>query len=539
MIEINLSAGENQTVANRTLTSEYLESALRGLDVLLKATRFYPSAHPALKTAVEQTLLKFAPLLIGREAVAFSVHKESFKFDDTPLSSRNLVLKSFATQLFARHVRTLLVLPDLTSRDLRKFARCLAKEPAEIQQLGGAQALLQEACVSTIWINEIDLSCILEQKKEREAQRRELEENDPTADEGQTAPQSVDIHHEEQDLEKLLLEMEQTESDQHFRMLAKNVEPLVLLNLTDSGRPLVIRALMLLCRYTADRQLSLTRRQASQETLTLLSREELIDFLVLSLCQKSNVRESRERLLSLVTCFRGKIEKHLIQHLAEETDSQSRKILGSALIHLGATASPVLIEYLKDSRWFVVRNAIGILGEIRDQQTTPHLVQMLAHEDIRVRRETIRALTKIGGRSAEGTLLHILDGEDREMRRQTILSLGALKCTAALPALLKMATQRDGKGIRLDEKKEAVNALGQIGSSDAIPQLKSILKRRRFWFGSRDDELRAAAALALGKIGSPDALNLLHKATEDRSEHVARAARLALNRIEKTTAYVS
>jgi HEAT repeat protein len=164
---------------------------------------------------------------------------------------------------------------------------------------------------------------------------------------------------------------------------------------------------------------------------------------------------------------------------------------------------------------------------------------MLAHEDLRVRRETVRALTKIGGRSAEGTLLAILQSEDQETRRQAILSLGALKCTAALPALLELATRRDGKGRLLDEKKEAVNALGQIGSSEALPQLKTILKRRRFWFGSRDDELRAAAALALGKIGSPDALALLHQATEDRSEQVARASRLALNRIEKTSSYAS
>ena len=536
---IESSPGENQKVASRTLTSEYLESALRGLDVLLKASRFYPPGHPALKTAVEQTLLKFAPLLMGREAIVFSVRKEVFLVDDTPLNSRNLVLKNFATQLFARHVRSLLILPDLNSRDLREFARCLAKEPPEIHQQGGVAALLQEACVATLWINEFDLANVLEQKHEREARRQEMEENQPEAEGGQGTPPSLAIQLEEQDLEKLLLEMEQTESDQHFRMLAKNIEPLVLLNLTDSGRPLVIRALLLLCRYAADRQLSLTRRQASQETLTLLIREELFDFLITSLCQKNDVRESRERLLTLIACFRGKIEKYLMQHLAEENDSQSRKILGSALLRLGATACPVLIEYLKDPRWFVVRNAIGILGEIRDRQTTGQLIPMLAHEDIRVRRETVRALTKIGGRNAEGTLLQILASEDQEMRRQAILSLGALKCTAAVPALLDLATQRDGKGQRRDEKKEAVNALGQIGSSDALPQLTAILKRRRFWFSSRDDELRAAAALALGKIGSPDALVLLHKATEDRSQQVARAALLALNRIEKTTSYAS
>ena len=112
-------------MAGPTLTTEYLESALRALDVLLKATRFYPPGHPALKTAVEQALLRFAPLLMGRESILFSVHKEGFRVDDTPVSSDRLVLKSFAVLLFARHVLRLMILADLSARDLHAFARTL------------------------------------------------------------------------------------------------------------------------------------------------------------------------------------------------------------------------------------------------------------------------------------------------------------------------------------------------------------------------------------------------------------------------------
>lgn len=526
-------------MAGPTLTTEYLESALRALDVLLKATRFYPAGHPALKTAVEQALLRFAPLLMGRESILFSVHKEGFRVDDTPISADRLVLKSFAVQLFARHVRSLMILADLSARDLHAFARTLTREPVDIQEAGGAQALLQEAGVSSIWINEIDLSSVLSRKEEIESHRPEesFGDGDETSPEaGMTEGALVAAAPalpETRDLEELLRDLEQTESDQHFAVLAQELQPALLAQLHDEGAPLVIRALQLMRRYREDPKLSQSRRRTAQETLDALGREDLFDFLIYCLCHNPEIRESRDRVLSLVAAFPGRIEEPLMRHLAGEGDAQARKVLGAALIRLGATAAPVLIGYLKDPRWFVVRNVMVILGEIRDQQTTTHIVPLLNHEDVRVRRETLRALTKIGGRGAESTLIRILENDDGEMRRQAILSLGALKSTLALPALTELASRKDNKVVSQEERKEAIVALGQIGSGEALPCLGGILKRRRFWFGDTDEDLREAAATALGKICDKHALPLLRAAVEDRSPTVARAARLALNRLEK------
>jgi hypothetical protein len=526
-------------LAGPTLTTEYLESALRALDILLKATRFYPAGHPALKTAVEQALLRFAPLLMGRESILFSVHKEGFRVDDTPVSSDRLVLKSFAVLLFARHVRSLMILADLSARDLHAFARTLAKEPVEIQEAGGAQALLQAAGVSTIWINEIDLSAILSRKEEIESHRPEEtigggDETSPAEGKPEGAPvAAAPAQAETRDLEELLRDLERTESDRHFAVLAQELQPALLAHLHDEDAPLVIRALQLLRRYREDPKLSPSRRRTAEETLDALGREDVFDFLIHCLCHNPEVRESRERLLSLIAAFPGRIEEPLMRHLAGEGDAQARKVLGTALIRLGATAAPVLTGYLSDSRWFVVRNVMVILGEIRDQKTTAQIVPLLNHEDIRVRRETLRALTKIGGRGAENNLIRILESGDGEMRRQAILSLGALKSALALPALTELASRKDNKGVSQKERKEAVVALGQIGSGEALPCLGGILKRRRFWFGGNDEELREAAAAALGKICDGHALTLLRDAVNDRSPAVARAARLALNRLEK------
>ncbi len=535
--------GDDQTLAGPTLTSEYLESALRALDVLLKATRFYPAGHPALKTAVEQTLLRFAPLLMGRESILFSVHKEGFRVDDTPISADRLVLKNFAVQLFARHVRSLMILADLSARDLHAFARCMAREPAEIQEAGGAQGLLQKAGVSTIWINEIDLSSVLSRKEEIESRGPEEtfggeEEISGAAGTPEGAAAAL-MQPESRDLEALLRDLERTESDQHFAVLAQELQPTILVHLHDEGAHLVIRALQLMHRYGEDPKLSPSRRRTAQETLDLLGREDLFDFLIHCLCHNPDVRESRERLLSLIAAFPGRIEETLMRHLAGEGDAQARKVLGAALVRLGATAAPVLTSYLKDPRWFVVRNVMVILGEIRDQQTTAQIVPLLNHEDVRVRRETLRALTKIGGRAAESTLIRILENDDGEMRRQAILSLGALKSTLALPVLTELASRKESKGLSPEERKETIGALGMIGSAEALPCLGGILKRRRFWFGGNDEDLREAAATALGKICDERALTLLRAAVDDRSPAVARAARLALNRLEKALNHAS
>jgi HEAT repeat protein len=78
----------------------------------------------------------------------------------------------------------------------------------------------------------------------------------------------------------------------------------------------------------------------------------------------------------------------------------------------------------------------------------------------------------------------------------------------------------------------AVEALGTFGGSDAIEALKGVLHSGSLltFFSTRG--VRNAAAHALAKIGTPEALNVLRDATRTGGFFVRAAARAELGRTE-------
>lgn len=517
-----------------------LESALKGLVKLIKAVRYYPPAHPSLGAAVEEARLGFAPLL-DAEPFSFLVRREGFALGETPVGADNPILRKLAPFLFSRRIQRLTVLPDLSGQDLKTFSRCLTLEPAEIQRLGGIQEVLQKALVSTLWANEVDLAKILARKEELDARKKaragkeSSEELFPGAQpQGTGKGAETAAAQEERDLRRVLQELERVESDQRYRLLLQELIPLVHLTLTETGRPLVLQALARLCRDSGDQRLSPNRRESAREALDQLSSNDVLDFLVAFLCTREIRKETRESILRLLVFLREKVVRRLMDHLAEESDAQARRFLTEALVRLGPQATAILPGYLADERWYVVRNAVAILGELRARDTAVHLIPLLHHPDVRVRRETIRTLTRIGGTEAVEILLRTVEEGDPELRPQALLSLGAMKDPAAVPTLLKLVGRPDPLVKIPEVKKEAIKALGEIGAPAAVPVLISTLKRRPLWGRARFNEVRAAAAGALGSIGGAEAATALEAATDDRAAPVARAAAQALKQLRKS-----
>ncbi len=268
--------------------------------------------------------------------------------------------------------------------------------------------------------------------------------------------------------------------------------------------------------------------------LSELASEDILDYLVSILCSKDSWDALREAVVKTLVSLNGKVVVwRLMDHLAEESDGQVRKSLTEVLIRQGTTAMPVLLEYIQDGRWFVVRNAVAILGEIRREEATDSLKNALQHRDGRVRRETIRALTKIGGTNAIGILLRTVSGDDPEMRQQALLSLGAMKVTAAVPTLVNLVITLPNAPKTLNTKKEAMKALGEIGSSEATPALIEILNKRNFWRRAATEEVRTSAAQALAAIGDKEAIAALEHVLDDKTESVSRVAGRALKQLKR------
>lgn len=504
------------------------EDALIGLVRLLKAVAYYPAGHPSLQAAVDEARKGFAPALSGEEPLTVTVRRDGFSLAELPLSPHPL-LKRLAAHLFARRVQTLTFLPELSGRDLLAFCRALGREPADLQRQGGIAEVLRGARVGTVWANETDLSRILARRAEMEetAEEEEL----PGGEDRETEPPPPAPSAAGDDLPELLEKLRREESDMRYREILRELVSVLRLRLRGEQRYAVLDALaFLLERSESDG--SPARREASSQALRQLAAGEVVGFLLLFLYGPGIEDALQEKVLHLLLFYREEAARPLMARLTEEADLRARRMLMEVLVLLGEAALPVLREHLQDGRWYVVRNAAAMLGEIRRPETVADLRSLLDHPDLRVRREAVRALTRIGGPDAVGILLGTVERGDPELTRQALLSLGALRDREAVPTLLRLAGRPDPLVRRAEIRKGAIRALGEIGAPEAVPVLVRVLRRRIPWRRAQADEVRAAAAAALGEIAGGGA-SALEKALEDRSPQVARAAAQALKQIGK------
>jgi HEAT repeat protein len=511
-----------------------LENALKNLVKLIKAVQYYPPTHPSLKQSLHETAKCILALIVDDDEFICGVRKDGFYLGDKPVGHKNPILAKLAPFLFARRINHLMFLPDLDINDLQAFARCLTMEATEVQKMGGIHDLMMKARVSTIWVNMVEPAQFMELKKEIEAQKEKFAGDQEEEEEREQQQEQAELSEDERNMEKVLRELQQEAVDQRFRYLLQELIPHIHLNLTETGRPLVLEAINFLAETVKSEDTNPQRREYCDNALEQLASEDILDFLVAILCSKDSWDALREAVMSALVSLKGKIVVwRLMDHLAEESDGQVRKSLAQVLIRQGTSAMPVLYEYLDDDRWFVVRNSVAILGEIRREEATEHLQKSLGHRDVRVRRETIRALTKIGGTSAIGVLLRMVVGNDTEMSRQALLSLGAMKNETAVPTLIKAVKGMDNKPGIIDIKKDAIKALGEIGSAEALPALIEILNTKAFWRRALVDEVRAAAALAMAGLRSGEVINILREAMDDKSDVVARAAAKAYKQLKR------
>lgn len=510
-----------------------LEHALKNLVKLIKAVQYYPPSHPSLKHSLHETAHSILDLISDDDELLCSVRKDGFYVGDKPVGRKNPILAKLAPFLFARRINHLMFLPDLNINDLQAFARCLTMEATEIQKMGGIHDLLMKARVSTIWVNMVEPAQFMELKKEIEEQKEKFA-GEREEEEESEQQEKRELTEDERNMEKILRELQEEKVDQRFRYLLQELLPHIHLNLTENGRPLILEAINFLADTARDPDTSPQRREHCDKALAELASEDILDFLVAILCSKDSWEALREAVMSALVSLKGKIVVwRLMDHLAEESDGQVRKSLAQVLIRQGTSAMTVLYEYLEDDRWFVVRNAVAILGEIRREEATEHLQKALGHRDVRVRREAIRALTKIGGKNAIGVLLRMVVGNDPEMSRQALLSLGAMKNETAVPTLVKLVQSMENKPGTVEIKKDAIKALGDIGSLEALPTLYEILNKKTFWRRNLVDEVRASAALAIANIGSQQSAETLQSAMDDKSETVARAATKAYKQLKR------
>lgn len=190
----------------------------------------------------------------------------------------------------------------------------------------------------------------------------------------------------------------------------------------------------------------------------------------------------------------------------------------------------VLIQRLSDSRWYVIRNIVFVLGRIAHQGVERALDRALHHEDVRVRREAVRALGKIESPTSRAYLISAFRDPDAGVRVQAAMTLAAKRDDRAAQSILGVLQAPEFAKRDSNERLAFFEALGRSGSDALVPKLDSMLSRGGL-FRSGNEEERYHAAIALAWLGSPAALAVLNREVASKRDFVRKAVEAALTTV--------
>ncbi|MEJ2502133.1 MAG: HEAT repeat domain-containing protein [Gemmatimonadota bacterium] len=214
---------------------------------------------------------------------------------------------------------------------------------------------------------------------------------------------------------------------------------------------------------------------------------------------------------------------------AEMSDSEAvRNRLGAALDGLAGRYPPEVTGLLGSDERELGAGAARVAGRVGLAQAVPGLQETLGHEDPGVRLAAVEALVAIRLTPALNALGSALGDEDREVRIAAAKALGAVRFASARPALEKVIEGRRIRDADLTEKMAFFGAYGALGGQAAVERLSEILNARGFLGRRNPTELRACAALGLGRASTPAARSVLEKAVHDEDPIVRNAVMRAL-----------
>lgn len=244
------------------------------------------------------------------------------------------------------------------------------------------------------------------------------------------------------------------------------------------------------------------------------------------------VLEREEVLLEHVSTYLSLLQKNaikpLIKLLGELKNSKVRRVFCDALSEIGKNHIELFTPFIEDRRWYLVRNIVYILGRIGKEQALPYVQKAFNQEENRVRREAIQALGLIGGPKAIGLLVRALTDNDVRIRCMAAINLGKVGKKAGLIPLLEVVQSKDFNKREPVEIKAFFNAIGMVGSNEAVPVLQQLLERKS-WFGrGKSDEIHFGAANTLAVIGTPDAKAILEEGKNSKDESIREACTQAL-----------
>lgn len=556
-----------ESTAQETLNYPAIENLLQVLVKGLRAIQLYLPNNPVYQKAVENIRLAFQPIWEDDDQLVLVVEETDLAADGVKVLVQPTKSESVAWVLYKDGIRSVTLLRGVEEREIIRFLHALHK--ARNLAADAADDLL-----TLLW--EEDFECIryefvevgrhdavplapveAEEKPpateqvhrtvQEEAQEPEppmglanIEDFDSTlyflSDE-EIAYLKGEIEREyNQDLRRNVLTMLfdllelQTYGTVRAELIsiAENFIPYLLAVGDFPQVAYILREIRVVMQRA--REVLPEHRKQLEHLPAKLSEPEALAQLLQSL-DEALVHPTEEELGELFRELRPEALETLLGWLPRLTNERVRALLDHAAQRLAQAYPERLTAALKTDDDNILMEAIRLSSRLKLPPVVPVLGELLRGRGPEVRRAVADALATIGTPGALQQLEFGIDDDDRDVRITAVRVLGNRGHRAAFQRIEAAVT---GKGLRdadLTEKTVFFEAYGLLAGEGGIATLRDMIEVKGFLRRKEDPQIRACAAMALGKIGTDAARKILEAAKGDKDPLVRNAINKALREI--------
>jgi len=530
----------------------------------IRATQLYLPNNPVYQRAVDNIRAAFRQIWQATDDLVFDVGETELRWEDNVVYSQDQRNESIAWTLFKDGVRSLTFRPGVEETEIVRFLGVL-------QQARNLQADAPDDLLTLLWAQDFQFVAYT---------FRELaSENAVPIEKGETIPSTPpsQIQHRVQeeappkreglvsidDFDTTLYFLEDNEIDylkkdvdrEYSQDLRRNVLSMLfdllelqtygtvraeLISIVENFIPYLLgagdfRSVAYILRETRAilqraREIIPEHRKTLEGLPGRLSQRDALSQLLQSL-DEAAMHPTEEELAELFQELAPEALPTLMGWIAKLHNERVRDLVQAAAARLAQANAGEVLKALGGEDSAAQLEMVKLAGRLKLPGAPDGMEPLLASGDRALKLAVVEALTAIASPSALRLLERAIDDGDRDVRIAAVrflASRGYRNAAARVEAIVGGSKLRNAD---LTEKMAFFEAYGALVGAKGIAALDKLLVAKGLLGKREDPETRACAAMALGKIRTPEARAVLERASQDKEPLVRNAVTRALREV--------
>jgi hypothetical protein len=327
----------------------------------------------------------------------------------------------------------------------------------------------------------------------------------------------------------MLLDTYEVQGDPGVREEIAALLDTLMLHILSSGEFKTAASLLRETSQTAERAPGISAEQKAQllRIRDRLSEPEVLVQILQSLDEASQLPD-QEDLNELFDQLRVSSLATVFSWLTKVQTPRLRVLLENSAARLSMANTAELVRLIGSADRDVAREAVRRAGAVRATAAVAALAKLTTDPDVQMRLAAVQALGEIASPGALQFLERTIEDSHRDVRVATARAIAARAHRPALPKIEAVIKGKLARDADLTEKMALFEAFGTLCGEAGVSVLDGMLNARGLFGKKEDAELRACAAMALGRIGSEAAIATLRRAANEKDVLVRNAVNRAL-----------